>query len=114
VVHGPTARWVADADAQPDDPGHPFCPCCMLQETFEALQPVLLDDAPHGVRLFAMRHADGSVDADCRVDGDDFPAGVEALRDYAASWPGRGAEFRKQYLVMRTLADDEGGPDAAG
>ena len=111
VVHGPTARWVADGAAQAEDPDHPFCPCCMPQAIFEALQPVLMDDAPHGVRLFAIRNADGSVEADCRIDGEDFPEGAEALREYAAGWPGSGAEFRKQYLVVRTLGDDEGGPD---
>jgi hypothetical protein len=42
------------------------------------------------------------VQADCRVNGEDWSAGAEALRAYVTRWPDRGFEFRKQYVVIQS------------
>ncbi len=34
------------------------------------------------------------------MNGEDFEPGKAALRKYAATWPDRGVEFRKQYVVV--------------
>jgi hypothetical protein len=51
-----------------------------------------------------MRDADGVPAADCRVNGRDFEPGAVALRAYAATWPAAGYEFRKQYVVLQSIA----------
>lgn len=102
VVLGPPVRAVA-RDAQEPEEGHAFCPCCLLTSCLEAFEGPLASDAFQGVRLFASRDAEGVVQADCRINGVDWPAGAEALLRYAASWPDRGFEYRKQFVVMRTL-----------
>lgn len=32
----------------------------------------------------------------------DHEQGMMALREYVLSWPGRGVEFRKQYVIVHT------------
>jgi hypothetical protein len=54
-----------------------------------------------GVRLFAMRGADGAAEADCRLNGEDWEAGKAALIKYVESWPDLGVEFRKQYVIIQ-------------
>ena len=56
-----------------------------------------------GIRFFAVRDEQGVTEADCRVNGEDWAVGAEALRKYAATWPGAGYEFRKQYVILHTL-----------
>ena len=109
IVLGPIAR--RGGAAATDDPEHPFCPCCLFTQGLAAFQPLLEQAGAIGIRLYAARNADGSVDADCRANGADFAAGAEALRAYAATWPGSGIEFRKQYAVVYTPGEDE--PDPA-
>jgi hypothetical protein len=109
IVLGPTAR--RGGAAATDDPEHPFCPCCLFTQGLTAFQPLLEEAGTIGIRLFAARNADGSVEADCRANGADFAAGAEALRAYAATWPGSGFEFRKQYAVVCTPGEVE--PDPA-
>ena len=104
VVLGPIARF--GGAKQDDDPEHPFCPCCLFTHGIESFQPLLQEDEVLGVRLFASRNADGTFEADCRVNGEDYPDGAAALREYAATWAGTGFEFRKQYVVLCTPADD--------
>jgi hypothetical protein len=43
-----------------------------------------------------MRDEDGTPGADCRINGEDYESGMEALRSYVATWPEAGLEFRKQ------------------
>lgn len=90
----------------PDDSHeeHPFCPCCLLTHTFSAFEEQLASPTFYGIRLFAMRDANGAPLADCRINGDDWNAGKEALLRYVATWPHRGVEFRKQYVGFQTLA----------
>jgi hypothetical protein len=40
------------------------------------------------------------------VNGEDWEKGAQALREYAKTWPPAGYEFRKQYVVLQTLAND--------
>jgi len=103
VVFGPTAHMVSSA-AQTQDEEHPFCPCCLFTQNFEAFQSVMQSDETVGIRLFASRDGDGEISADCRINGDDFPEGVKHLTEYVRSWPERpGLEFRKQYVVIRSV-----------
>lgn len=38
------------------------------------------------------------------LDGEDFAPAVESLTAYASKWPERGLEFRKQYVVIRSVS----------
>jgi hypothetical protein len=82
---------------------HPFCPCCLLTNSFEAFRDLFEADAFYGLRLLAMRDRDGTPGADCRVNGDDWEKGAQALRDYVNTWPQAGFEMRKQYVVLQTV-----------
>lgn len=62
----------------------------------------LKSDEFFGIRLFAARYEDGAAEADCRVNGEDWPAGKEALIRYVNQWPQRGFEFRKQYVAIES------------
>src|SRR5215470_17608029 len=93
----------ADAPAQGDD-AHPFCPCCLLTRSFETFRELIEGDGFYGLRLYAMRDAEGAPLADCRVNGDDWEKGAQALRDYVRTWPEAGVEFRKQYVVLHSAA----------
>jgi hypothetical protein len=48
------------------------------------------------------------AEADCRVNGEDYGPGREALLRHIATWPDRGVEFRKQFVIMQTV--DATGP----
>jgi hypothetical protein len=100
VVLGPPAHLAEKRDE--DDDEHPFCPCCLFTNSFEAFKPLLDSDGLYGLRLFAMRNEEGLAEADCRVNGEDFAPGKAALIKYAQSWPQRGFEFRKQYVILQT------------
>jgi len=80
---------------------HPFCPCCLLINTFEAFRPLVEGDGFFGIRLVALRNESGTPQADCRVNGEDWEAGAQALRDYVNRWPQLGYELRKQYVVLQ-------------
>lgn len=80
-----------------------FCPCCFLTRNAEAFRPLIEADGPAGIRFYAVRRADGTIGADCRINGEDFEQGIAALRSYAATWPGSGFAFRKQYVFLHTL-----------
>ncbi len=82
---------------------HAFCPCCLLTSSFEAFKELIEGPGFYGLRLFTARDGKGAPQADCRVNGDDWEKGAEALRRYAATWPEAGYEFRKQYVVLHTI-----------
>jgi len=82
---------------------HPFCPCCLLTKSFEAFRELIEGNGFYGLRLFAARDAEGELQADCRVNGDDWDKGAQALREYARTWPEAGYEFRKQYVVLQSI-----------
>lgn len=80
-----------------------FCPCCMLTNSWEAFREFIEDGNFYGVRLFAARDQNGVPQADCRVNGNDWEKGAEALRKYVDTWPQTGFQFRKQYVVLHSV-----------
>lgn len=102
VLLGPPLRAVSTRMARNAEE-HEFCACCLFTRSMEAFRELLERDEFFGLRLFAMRSAEGDVQADCRVNGVDWPAGMEALKEYARSWPDCGIEYRKQFALIRTL-----------
>lgn len=103
VVFGPTGHFVSAKAETPEE--HPFCPCCLFTQNFEAFRSLMQEGDTLGIRLFASRDDKGDVSADCRINGEDFTDGMEHLKAYARSWPKTpGVEFRKQYVVVRSLA----------
>jgi len=100
IILGPVAQFQRNAQPQVVDEEHPFCPCCLLTRSFEAFRAHLEGDGNFALRLFAARSDEGLPEADCRINGLDFPKGMDALREYVTSWPGTGYEFRKQYVIV--------------
>jgi hypothetical protein len=100
LILGPPTH-VASCSSLVEEP-HSFCPCCLFTNTHEAFKELLPGPQFHGVRLFAIRNADGSLEADCRVNGREWEAGKKALVQYAESWPDRGFEYRKQYVAIQS------------
>jgi hypothetical protein len=95
----PTTKVADDRDHE--DSAHEFCPCCLFTKNSDAFQELLTGTGLHAIRIFAMRDAQGQVNADCRVNGEDFPAGKASLIEYAKTWPDYGFEFRKQYVLIQ-------------
>ena len=102
VLMGPPLQMAQNTARLAGD--HEFCPCCLFTRCITDAQELLHDDAFHGVRLFVTRDRDGFVQADFRVDGVDRPDLAGKLVEYAKTWPERGLEYRKQYVVIQTLA----------
>lgn len=105
AILGPVAHY--SQRPQPADPNdeHPFCPCCLLTRSFAAFQDLIKGSGTYGIRFFAARDEAGQAQADCRINGEDYEAGAVALREYAATWPKAGYEFRKQYVILRSMHD---------
>lgn len=101
---GPYLHTVARPAVEPGACGdgcHEFCPCCLFTNSIDAFRALLESPGFVGIRLYACRDEDGAVAADCRVNGEDYALGVEHLKKYAATWPARGFEIRKQYVTIR-------------
>lgn len=104
VLFGPVAQFARQpkaVDAPVEE--HPFCPCCLFNNSRQAFSSLLQDGELYAIRLFAVRNEDGSEHADCRVNGEDFAAGAKALESYIHQWPQRGLEFRKQLVLIRNV-----------
>jgi hypothetical protein len=110
VIFGPPLR-VGSAKTTAEE--HPFCPCCLFTNCHAAFRELMLDSKFCAIRLFAMRNADGSAEADCRVNGEDWPAGIDALAEYAKTWPFSGTEYRKQYVCIQSLDETVGDGQSA-
>jgi hypothetical protein len=102
LVLGPPLQMVQQSS--PAAAEHAFCPCCLFTNSLQAFDDLVKDRAFYGIRMFVMRDANGEIEADCRVNGVDWPSGSQALVTYARSWPERGLEYRKQYVCMQTRA----------
>jgi hypothetical protein len=83
---------------------HPFCPCCFLRNTLESFRPLVENDAFYAIRMLAAHDNRGNAQADCRVNGQDWVPGRDALIAYAGTWPQAGIEQRKQYVILQTRA----------
>jgi hypothetical protein len=100
---GPIGHMIEHPERASGDVAHPFCPCCLLTNTYRAFGSFIERDGFFGIRLLALRNDDGSAQADCRINGDDWEAGRQALCDYVDTWPQAGFEVRKQYVVLQTM-----------
>jgi hypothetical protein len=113
AILGPVAHFMQQPPGQAEGNAseeHPFCPCCLLTRSFEAFKELIEGHGFYGLRLFAARDTEGVPQADCRVNGEDWERGAQALCEYARTWPPAGYEFRKQYVVLQTI---EKGADSA-
>lgn len=115
IVFGPVAHFGRAQQAEAagecalgegeSEDEHDFCPCCLFTNSLDAFQPLLEADGVFALRLFASHdHQDGECQADCRVNGEDWPQGLDGLLAYADGWPtapGQTMEFRKQYVIVQ-------------
>lgn len=104
VEHYGQPQPAADAGEDGEDGEEEnFCPCCLFTKSIDAFEPLLHSDRLYGLRLFASHdNSDGKCQADCRINGEEWPPGLDALRAYAATWPaGEGLEYRKQYVIVQ-------------
>jgi hypothetical protein len=106
AVLGPCTHFAATPPGASDE--HPFCPCCLLTNSFETFEELFEADAFYGLRLLALRNGEGQPAADCRINGDDWEKGAQALRNYVGTWPHGGFEMRKQYVVLQTVEQGPG------
>ena len=100
---GPTIHYMQAPGDESSDDEHTFCPCCLLTNSYETFRPLIEGDELLALRMFALRDNEGKVLADCRINGEDWEPGAEALRRYAETWPPAGYEHRKQYVVLQTV-----------
>ncbi len=85
---------------------HDFCPCCLFTNSVEAFQPLLQSNDTFAIRLFASYDADTqTADADCRINGEEFDQAKPLLCDYAKTWGSEDIEFRKQYIIIKSIND---------
>ena len=108
AVLGPVAHLTVTSTAEAADPGAehpPFCPCCLLTNTYEVFHAHIESNRVFAIRLFAARDENGKATADCRINGIDFEPGKTALCKYVEKWPPLGVEFRKQYVILHTVTE---------
>lgn len=102
ILLGPP-QHIADRDEPrppaPEEP-HSFSPCCLFNACGDAARDWVASRETLGIHLFAARDQAGGPSAGCSVNGVDHPAAAAALERYAATWPDRGFEWRKQYAVI--------------
>jgi hypothetical protein len=106
AILGPVAHFMLKSPIELEEntpEEHPFCPCCMLTKSFEAFRDLIEGAGFYCLRLFAARDPEGVPQADCRVNGEDWERGAQALREYVTTWPPAGYEFRKQYVVLQSI-----------
>ena len=97
---GPVERRGPAREELPTE-GAVFGPSLAITRSPEAFGRWIDKDDFVGVKLYGVRQADGTVGADCRVNGQEFEPGKAALRQYVRTWPGRGPRAEKQYVVIR-------------
>lgn len=84
-----------------------FCPCCLFTNSMEAFDKQIKDTSQnYAIRLFAMKNPDGEVDADCRINGEEYPQAENYLKKYAKTWKDCDImKMRKQYVIIRNVVD---------
>jgi len=82
-----------------------FCPCCLFINSMEAFDEQIKDTSQnYAIRLFAMKNPDGEIDADCRINGEEYPQAEKYLKNYAKTWKNCNIiKFRKQYVIIRNV-----------
>ena len=98
LIHG------RQLDIPPDDCDHPPCPCCLFNRTRDAYESLITASGFYALRLYAALDQHGRPIADCRLNGEDYPAGKKALIEYARTWKRAGVESRKQYVLIQNRA----------
>ena len=73
----------------------------MFSRTEDAYQSVIASSGFHALRLYAARDPHGRPIADCRLNGEEYPAGKKALIEYVRTWKAAGVESRKQYVLIQ-------------
>ena len=109
VILGPPAHYFSQEI--PNEEEHPFCPCCLVTNSFEGFQTLFESEETCAMRLFVCRNDEGIVEADCRVNGEDWDEGRDSLVKYGETWPDRGFEFRKQYCLFKTITRSHSNED---
>jgi hypothetical protein len=87
-----------------------FCACWLLTNSFEAFRDLTESDAFYGLRLLAFRDGDGNPGADCRVNGDDWEKGAQALRAYAKPGLRRGTSSTSNTWCYKPCSTTPGQP----
>ena len=84
-----------------------FCPCCLFTNSMEAFDAQIKDtEKNYAVRLFATKNVNGEVEADCRINGEEYPQAEEYLKKYASTWKECDIiKIRKQYIIIRNGKD---------
>ena len=100
IVLGPVGHLFAERSNTVQEE-HPFCPCCFMTQCYQVFEKLIQAEQFVGIYFFVSRDTQGQVNADCRVNGEDFPAAIPLLLAYANTWPARGLELRKQYVVLK-------------
>jgi hypothetical protein len=108
AIFGPATRILLgpqepDATVGSDDESHVFCDCCLFTKSMDSFKEIFESDKYCCLRLYAARDEQGSPMADCRLNGEDYPPGAEALIAYIGTWPGTGYEARKQYVILHNI-----------
>jgi hypothetical protein len=96
VVVGPVVvRGEFEGDAAPSTETY-------LSLLTDPLRAKRLKARPHWLECFAMRMADRSIDATCRLDNRDWFAGQQQLLGHARDWPGETKTYhsRRQFLLL--------------
>ena len=104
IIFGFITFWVLRPVKETDFATAGFTP--LRDEALAAkFTPIIVGHELYGAptrMLYRMaRNAQGEISADCRVNGEDYPAALPYLHAYVQSWPQAGLEFRKQYVVIR-------------
>lgn len=69
------------------------------------LQEQIISDRTLALHPYTHRLADGETSADCGMNGVDWPEGQTALLNYVRTWPQRGFEVRKQFVLFQNRPD---------
>lgn len=99
ILLGPVEHYATIASQEAEE--HPFCPCCLFSNSMKGFMPQLQSGGFYAVRMYAARNSEGEIMADCRVNGEDWDAGREALLQYVQQWSEKGLEYRKQMIVIQ-------------
>lgn len=81
---------------------HKFCPCCFITQNMDYFMPLIQSNETYFIRLFAYRN-NGEKLAICQVNGQEYEYGKTGLLEYIDKWENCGSEFRKQYVIIRTI-----------
>jgi hypothetical protein len=65
--------------------------------------PILNSDDYVIIQLYAQRTENGDIDTRCCVNGKNFEAGRKALIEDTKTWPQRGDETRKNFIIVQNI-----------